>query len=117
MERLQVRGPQLIAVLGDTVAALLEPTDPLFARAPLASAQEHPVWERQTEAPVVDREQQFIGAISSTHLRRAQRHLARGHHDRESHAAEVTDLLGAGAGTLWQSLGELVREKHQRSAP
>jgi magnesium transporter len=96
------------------VSALLEPADALWARDPLPTALEHAVWERNTEAPVVNREDEFIGAISYADLRKAFKQLARidGHSDRD--VAEVTELFAIGAGTLWQSLGELVRSDRRR---
>ena len=96
------------------ISALLEPADALWAREPLATAQEHSVWERYTEAPVVNREEEFIGAISYADLRQAFRQLTRveGRDDRD--LAEVTELIAIGAGTLWESLGELVRSDRRR---
>ena len=96
------------------VSALLEPAEALWAREPLATAQEHSVWERNTEAPVVNHDEEFIGAITYADLRKAFRQLTRvdGHNDRD--LAEVTELLTIGAGTLWQSLGELVRSERRR---
>lgn len=91
------------------ISALLEPAEALWAREPLATAQEHRIWERNTEAPVINREEEFIGAISYADVRSAYRHLTHvdGHSDRD--LAEVTELIAIGAGSLWQSLGELVR--------
>jgi magnesium transporter len=96
------------------ISALLEPAETLWAREPLATAQEHPVWERNTEAPVVNHDEEFIGTISYADLRKAYRQLTRvdGHSDRD--LAEVTELMAIGAGSLWQSLGELVRSDRRR---
>ena len=53
--------------------------------------------------------------ISYADLRRAYRQLTRsadGNGDRE--LAEVTELISIGAGSLWQSLGELIRSDRRR---
>jgi magnesium transporter len=95
------------------LASILEPAEALWARDLLATAQEHGMWERHTEAPVVNRDEEFIGVISYADLRKAYRQLTRvgssgnGHSDRE--IAEVTELIAIGAGSLWKSLGDLMR--------
>ncbi len=92
------------------LAAILEPADALWARDLLATAQEHSMWERHTEAPVVNRDEEFIGVISYADLRKAYRQLTRvanGRNDRE--IAEVTELIAIGAGSVWKSLGDLMR--------
>ena len=97
------------------LATILEPADALWARDPLATAQEHSVWERHTEAPVVNRDEEFIGVISYADLRKAFRQVNRvadPSGDRE--IAEVTELLKIGAGSLWNSLGDLMRTDRRR---
>jgi magnesium transporter len=110
-----VRGIALLQVQHrKSLATILEPADALWARDPLATAQDHPVWERYTEAPVVNRDEEFIGVISYADLRKAYRQLTRtgnGHNDRE--ISEVTELLAIGAGSLWKSLGDLMRTDRQ----
>jgi Mg/Co/Ni transporter MgtE len=106
-----VRGIALLQVTHRKgLASILEPAEALWARDPLATAQEQPMWERHTEAPVVNRDEEFIGAISYADLRKAYRqltHAGTGHNDRE--IAEVTELIAIGAGSLWKSLGDLMR--------
>jgi Mg/Co/Ni transporter MgtE len=97
------------------ISAMLEPAESLWAREPLATAQEHGAWERNTEAPVINRDEEFIGAISYADLRRAYRQLTRsGDGSNERELAEVTELIAIGAGTLWESLGELMRADRRR---
>jgi magnesium transporter len=97
------------------VSALIEPADALWAREPLGTAQEHSVWERNTEAPVVNREEEFIGAISYVDLRKAYRQITwSGDSRNERDLAEVTELIAIGAGSVWQSLGDLVRAERRR---
>ena len=97
------------------ISALLEPTDAIWAREPLGTAQEHRVWERNTEAPVVNREEEFIGAISYADLRKAYRQITwSGESRNEQDLAEVTELIAIGAGSVWQSLGDLVRADRRR---
>jgi magnesium transporter len=97
------------------LASMLEPAEALWAREPLATAQELSVWERHTEAPVINREEEFIGVISYVDLRKAYRQLNRstdGRGDRDF--AEVTELIAIGAGSVWQSLGELMGTRGRR---
>lgn len=111
-----VRGLALLQVSSrKKLASILEPAIALWARDPLAAAQEHPVWERHTEAPVVNREEEFIGVISYADLRRASRHANHApppSGDRE--LAEVTELIAIGAGSLWKSIGDLIRNDRTR---
>lgn len=111
-----IRGLTLLQVPNrKSLANILEPADALWAREPLATAQESAIWERNTEAPVINREEEFIGVISYADLRKAYRQLTRtadGNGDRE--LAEVTELISIGAGSLWQSLGELIRSDRRR---
>jgi len=111
-----VRGLALLQVPGrKKLASILEPADAIWARDPLAMAQEHSVWERHTEAPVINREEEFIGVISYADLRKAFRqvnHAPGPNGDRE--IAEVTELIAIGAGSLWRSLGDLMRSDRQR---
>jgi magnesium transporter len=111
-----VRGLALLQVSNrKKLASILEPATALWAREPLAAAQEHPVWERHTEAPVLNREEEFIGVISYADLRRASRGTAFGNGPRgDRELAEVTELIAIGAGSLWQSLGDLIRSDRAR---
>lgn len=109
-----IRGLALLQVpQRKTLASILEPADAIWAREPLATAQEHGIWERNTEAPVINREEEFIGVISYADVRKAYRQLTRSVAQsgslRERDIAEVTELISVGAGSLWQSLGELMR--------
>jgi Mg/Co/Ni transporter MgtE len=111
-----VRGVALLQVSGrKKIVTLLEPAEALWAREPLATAQEHGVWERHTEAPVVNRDEEFIGVISYADLRKAFRqihHVAGQHGDRDM--AEVSELFAIGAGSLWRSIGDLIGNDRQR---
>jgi Mg/Co/Ni transporter MgtE len=97
------------------ISAILEPAVAIWAREPLATAQEHSVWERYTEAPIVNRDEEFIGVISYADLRKAYRQLTRtsdSHGERD--LAEVTELIAIGAGSVWEGLGELMRTDRRR---
>jgi Mg/Co/Ni transporter MgtE len=111
-----IRGLTLLQVPNrKSLANILEPADALWAREPLTTAQENAVWERNTEAPVINREEEFIGVISYADLRKASRQLTRSAEaggGRE--LAEVTELISISAGSLWQSLGELIRSDRRR---
>jgi magnesium transporter len=111
-----VRGLALLQVsTRKKIASILEPAETLWARDALATAQEHAVWERHTEAPVVNREEEFIGVISYADLRKAFRETTQApapSGGREM--AEVTELIAIGAGSLWRSLGELMSHERQR---
>jgi magnesium transporter len=111
-----IRGLSLLQVPSRrALTAMLEPADALWAREPLGTAQEHGVWERNTEAPVINREEEFIGVISYTDLRKAHRQATRsvetnGRRD----LAEVTELIAIGGRSLWQSLGDLIRPERDK---
>lgn len=111
-----VRGLALLQVSSRRkLTAILEPAVALWARDPLSAAQEHSVWERHTEAPVINRDEEFIGVISYADLRRASRHANHSeppNGDRE--LAEVTELIAIGAGSLWKSIGDLIRTDRPR---
>jgi len=111
-----VRGLALLQVGNrKKVASILEPADALWARDLLATAQENPVWERHTEAPVINREEEFIGVISYADLRKAFRQIsqvAEPTGDRE--IAEVTELIAIGAGSVWRSIGDLIGSDRRR---
>jgi Mg/Co/Ni transporter MgtE len=111
-----VRGVALLQVSSrKKIVSLLEPAEALWAREPLATAQEHGVWERHTEAPVVNRDEEFIGVISYADLRKAFRqihHVAGPNGDRDM--AEVSELFAIGAGSLWRSIGDLIGNDRQR---
>jgi Mg/Co/Ni transporter MgtE len=111
-----IRGLSLLQVPSRrALTAMLEPADALWAREPLGTAQEHGVWERNTEAAVINRDEEFIGVISYTDLRKAHRQATRsvetnGRRD----LAEVTELIAIGGRSLWQSLGDLIRPERDR---
>ncbi|HEX5046586.1 MAG TPA: hypothetical protein VFX89_05650 [Gammaproteobacteria bacterium] len=114
-----VRGLALLQVpQRKKLASILEPADAIWAREPLTTAQEHEVWERHTEAPVINREEEFIGVISYADVRKAYRQLTRASEQNaaigERDIAEVTELISVGAGSLWRSLGELIRTDRRR---
>jgi len=111
-----IRGLSLLQVPSRrALITMLEPAEALRAREPLGTAQEHVVWERNTEAPVVNREEEFIGVISYSDLRKAHRQATRslessGRRD----LAEVTELIAIGGRSLWESLGDLIRPERDR---
>jgi magnesium transporter len=111
-----VRGLALLQVGNrKKVASILEPADALWARDLLATAQENPVWERHTEAPVINRDEEFIGVISYADLRKAFRQIsqvAEPQGDRE--IAEMTELIAIGAGSVWRSIGDLIGSDRRR---
>jgi hypothetical protein len=64
---------------------------------------------------VINREEEFVGVISYADLRKAYKQITRaGEPSNERDLAEVTELIAIGAGSLWQSLGELVRTERRR---
>jgi magnesium transporter len=106
-----VRGIALLQVPHrKALASILEPATALWARDLLVTAQENAVWERHTEAPVVNRDEEFIGVISYADLRKAYRQSTQSTGiTTEREIAEVTELIAISAGSLWKSLGDLMR--------
>jgi predicted transcriptional regulator len=97
------------------ITSILEPAEALWARDPLATAQEHGVWERHTEAPVINREEEFVGVITYADLRKAFRQVTRvAEPNGDSEIAEVTELIAIGAGSVWRSLGDLIGREPPR---
>jgi magnesium transporter len=112
-----VRGLALLQVSSrKKLTSILEPAEALWARDALSAALEHAVWERHTEAPIVNRDEEFIGVVSYAELRRASRHAnhTAGQQDGEREIAEVTELIAIGAGSLLRSLGDLIRTERPR---
>jgi Mg/Co/Ni transporter MgtE len=111
-----VRGLALLQVPHrKALASILEPATALWARDLLITAQENGVWERYTEAPVVNRDEEFIGVISYADLRKAYRQTTQaGTVTNEREIAEVTELIAISAGSLWKSLGDLMRPDRRR---
>jgi magnesium transporter len=111
-----IRGLTLLQLQNrKNLTAIVEPADALWAREPLATAQEHGAWERNTEAPVINREEEFIGVISYADLRKAYKQLTRtGETTSDRDLADVTELIAIGAGSVWESLGELMRTDRRR---
>jgi magnesium transporter len=111
-----VRGFALLQVPSRRrLSSILEPAAALWGRELLAAALEHAVWEQHTEAPVVNRDEEFIGVISYADLRKAFREVNRptvATGDRD--IAEVTELIAIGAGSLWRSLGDFIRTDRSR---
>jgi magnesium transporter len=111
-----IRGLSLLQVPSRrALTSMLEPAEALWAREPLGTAQEHSVWERNTEAPVINREEEFIGVISYTDLRKAHRQATRSvESNGRRDLAEVTELIAIGGRSLWQSLGDLIRPERDK---
>jgi len=111
-----VRGLALLQVPHrKALASILEPAAALWARDLLLTAQENGIWERYTEAPVVNRDEEFIGVISYADLRKAYRQSTQGGGaTNEREIAEVTELIAISAGSLWKSIGELMRPDRRR---
>lgn len=111
-----IRGLSLLQVPSRrALTGMLEPAEALWAREPLGTAQEHGAWERNTEAPVINREEEFIGVISYTDLRKAHRQATRSvESNGRRDLAEVTELIAIGGRSLWQSLGDLIRPERDR---
>ena len=111
-----IRGLSLLQVPSRrALTAMLEPAEALWAREPLGTAQEHGVWERNTEAPVINREEELIGVISYADLRKAHRQATRSvESNGRRDLAEVTELIAIGGRSLWQSLGDLIRPERDR---
>jgi Mg/Co/Ni transporter MgtE len=106
-----VRPPELLRGGGrNSIVTVLEPSESIWARESIASAQERDVWEKESEAPVVNRQNEFVGAVAYADIRRGHRQLIRTESgDMENRAVgELAELFLHGFEDAWQSLGELV---------
>lgn len=97
----------------DPITNLLEPSEALWARETLAAANERDIWEKESEAPVVNRMKEFVGVVSYADLRRGYRQLLAPAPGDASNAdiGELAELFLAGLEGVWQSLGEIVRSE------
>ncbi|MDH3420117.1 MAG: hypothetical protein OEQ25_13460 [Gammaproteobacteria bacterium] len=97
----------------DPVTNLLEPSEALWARETLAAATERDIWEKESEAPVVNRMKEFVGVVSYADLRRGSRQLVAPALDETSNAdiGELAELFLAGLEGAWQSMGEIVHSE------
>ena len=114
-----VSGQSLARARGrDPITRLVEPSEALWARETLTAANERDIWERESEAPVVNRIDEFVGVVSYADLRRGFRQLVRPAADGAPSAdiGELAELFLAGLEGAWQSLGEIVRSEQAGDA-
>ncbi len=112
-----VSGQQLArARARDPIVRLLEPSDALWARETLAAATERDIWEKESEAPVVNRMKEFVGIVSYADLRRGSRQIVAvpSSNTASADVGELAELFLAGLEGAWQSLGEIVRAEQAR---
>lgn len=112
-----VRGPQLLRTeWTGRLAPLLEPADALWAREAVAAAQGRELWERESEAPVVNREDEFVGVVTYSSIRRGLKEAtSRVATDaRHNEAGELAELFFSGLEDTWKSLTEILRDDQPR---
>ena len=97
----------------DPIVKLLTPSEALWARETLAAANERNIWEKESEAPVVNRMTEFVGVVSYADVRRGFRQVVAPAPNDASNAdiGELAELFLAGLEGTWQSLGEIVRSE------
>ena len=106
-----VRASVLLRSFGrNSIGTILEPSDSIWARESIASAQERDIWEKESEAPVINRQNEFVGAVAYADLRRGHRQLMRSESNDMANreVGEIAELLLIGFEDAWQSLGEFV---------
>ncbi len=93
------------------IVALVEPTETIWARESVVSAQRREIWDTHSEAPVVNRQGEFVGSVTFADLRRSQResqHDVSSDHTEES-LGELTELFRHGLESACSSLVEIIR--------
>lgn len=97
----------------DPIVKLLAPSEALWARETLAAANESNIWEKESEAPVVNRMTEFVGVVSYADLRRGYRQFVEPAQNElpSADVGELAELFLAGLDGAWQSLGEIVRSE------
>lgn len=93
------------------ILALAEPVEPIWARESVLAAQQREVWERHSLAPVVNRQDEFVGVLAHADMLRACRQSlrpARGHFRDES-LGDFAELMVAGLDSAWQGFSEIIR--------
>lgn len=112
-----VRGPQLLRnESAGRLTPLLEPTDALWAREAVAQAQGRELWERESEAPVVNRENEFVGIVTYSDIRRGLKQATSRPAAESAHreAGELAELFFSGLEDTWKSLTEILRDDEPR---
>lgn len=95
------------------VTELLTPIDSIWARESVASAQERDIWEKESEAPVVNRQDEFVGIVTYADLRRGHRQLVRPAQSAgtDQGVGDLAELFIHGLEDTWLSLGEIMRSE------
>ena len=93
------------------ISEICTSVEALWSRESVAAAQRRAIWERTTEAPVVNRLQEFVGVVTYSDLLRQQRQLdAPGEmSDDSNELSELAELLLGGIEDSWRSIGDIVR--------
>ena len=93
----------------EPVESVLEPVEPLWARESIAAAQTHELWEHEIEAPVVNRQNEFVDSIGYADLRRAYRRLfERLRQGGSADVGELAELVSNGVRSTWAGLAEFL---------
>jgi Mg/Co/Ni transporter MgtE len=91
--------------------SIAEPVETIWARESVAAAQLREIWDAESEAPVVNRQGEFVGSVRFADLRRAQRNLLRsppiGSSDES--LGELAELFLHGLDSAWTGLSDIVR--------
>lgn len=93
------------------LVSLLEPTDALWAREAVVQAQGREIWERESEAPVVNREDEFVGVVTYSNIRRGLRQAVNpgGTDSGDGDVGDLAELFVTGLEDTWNSLTEILR--------
>lgn len=107
-----VSGIQLLKrAMRGTIAELCSPIEVLWSRESVGAAHRREIWVRESEAPVVNRLQEFIGVVSYADILRQHRQLAApaGSHLQTNDIGELAELFLGGMQETWRSIGEIIR--------
>ncbi|HEY5622317.1 MAG TPA: CBS domain-containing protein [Gammaproteobacteria bacterium] len=94
------------------LVAIASAVDPIWARESVAQAQRRELWEHVSQAPVVNRHNEFVGVVTNADLQKGLRQTLTREPNEESNinnVSELYDLFVNGLEQSWQSINDILR--------
>ncbi len=101
---------------GGPLAPLVERSDVLWARESIAQAHSRDIWDIESDAPVVNRQGEFVGILTHSALRRGLRNTVNVRTEEVSGAGDANELMELfmlGLDEAWKSLNDLIRSTRE----